>query len=89
MAQVITMLTECVYGCGYGSIRDITTEKVYIIVVIENNVELETFEDDELHGYAGIDESFNHEIQVYGLAWRDNLLGVAQCTSHWERQAAF
>ena len=46
------MLTECVYCCGYGSIRNITTEKVYIIVVIENNVDLETFEDDELHGYA-------------------------------------
>ena len=33
-------------------------------MVIENTVELETFEDDELHGFVGINESFNREIQA-------------------------
>ena len=32
-------------------------------MVIENTVELETFEDDELHGFSGIDKSFDRKIQ--------------------------
>ena len=83
------MLTECVYSCEYhGSI--ILPEYVYIIVVIEYTVELETFEDENTHEFHSLPEStkvLTVKFKGHGLAWHDNLLGVAQCTTHRVRQA--
>ena len=50
-------------------------------MVIEYAVELEIFEDDELHSFAGIDESCNREIQgpleisckILARIWQDFL----------------